>query len=317
MRAAPTLTATGDHWLGSFTAMACPCEVLIEPVQESTARTILEAVAACAWRIEASFSRYRAGNIVHAINTSEGRPVAVDEETANLLDFAAELTRLSAGRFDISSGVLRRVWTFDQGSRVPSEEEVAQVLPLVGWGKVEWRRPVLRLQPGMQIDFGGIGKEYAVDLAVSVADGVAPGLSCLVNFGGDMAVRNPRRDHPWRVGIEHAARPGLAARLIELQRGGVATSGDSRRFVMRDGKRYSHVLDARTGWPVPDAPQSVTVVADSCTQAGSLATLALLSGSEARAFLGEQNVQYWLQESASPAAPVLRGASVGCMIGGD
>jgi FAD:protein FMN transferase len=183
------------------------------------------------------------------------------------------------------------------------------LLALVGWSKVEWRRPILRLEPGMQVDFGGIGKEYAVDLAVGVAEQIAPGLSCLVNFGGDMAVRVPRRDQPWRVGIEHAARSGLATILIELQRGGVATSGDSRRFVVRDGKRYSHVLDARTGWPVDGAPHSVTVAADTCTQAGGLATLALLQGSGAGAFLNEQKVQHWLQECASPAPAARRAVS--------
>src|SRR5687767_11205171 len=161
MPGAPTLAAMGDHWQGRFVAMACPCEVLMAPTREAAARTIIDAVAACAWRIEEKFSRYRAGNVVDAINTSEGRPITVDEETANLLDFAAELTRISGGRFDITSGVLRRAWTFDQGSRVPSDAEIERLLALVGWSKAEWRRPVLRLQPGMQIDFGGIGKEYA------------------------------------------------------------------------------------------------------------------------------------------------------------
>jgi FAD:protein FMN transferase len=285
-----------DHWCGSFSAMACPCEVLIEGGVAEGARGIVQAVADCAWRIEDKFSRYRSGNIVHAINTSGGAEVTVDDETANLLDFAAKLTELSRGRFDITSGVLRRAWSFDGGSHVPAQAQIDELLSLVGWHKVEWHRPVVRLQPRMEIDFGGIGKEYAVDTAARVAEELAPGASVLVNLGGDIAVRNPRRDgQPWRVGIEAAEQGGVALRLIELRRGGLATSGDSRRFVLKDGKRYSHILDARNGWPVPDAPRSITVLADTCTQAGTLTTLAMLRGAEAREFLQSQSVCHWLQ----------------------
>jgi thiamine biosynthesis lipoprotein len=109
-------------------------------------------------------------------------------------------------------------------------------------------------------------------------------------------VRNVRRDgQPWRVGIEHAGRIGMSTRLVHLSHGGLATSGDSRRFVFRDGHRYSHILDARTGWPVRNAPRSITVAADTCTQAGTLTTLAMLQGEGAAPFLKSNGVQYWLQ----------------------
>jgi thiamine biosynthesis lipoprotein len=276
--------------------MACPCEVLMEAVPEALAQRILEAVAECAWRIEQKFSRYRNDSIVHRINQSDGCAIAVDDETANLLDFAATLTQLSEGRFDITSGVLRKAWTFDGGNSVPSQEQIATLLAFVGWQKVEWSRPILKLRPGMQLDFGGIGKEYAVDAAVSLAESIAPGLSCLVNFGGDVAARNARHDdQPWRVGIESSDRSGTATRVVQLLRGGLATSGDSRRFVFRDGHRYSHILDARTGWPVRKAPRSVTVAADTCTQAGTLTTLSMLQGEGAERLLKSSGMQYWLQ----------------------
>jgi thiamine biosynthesis lipoprotein len=152
------------------------------------------------------------------------------------------------------------------------------------------------MQPEMQIDFGGIGKEYAVDTAAERIEQEFGDVSCVVNFGGDVAVRHPRKDGAaWRVGIEAAATPGAALGLIALRQGGLATSGDSRRFVLAHGKRYSHILDARTGWPVPDAARSVTVAAGSCTQAGALSTLAILQGTQARRFLEDQGVQFWLQ----------------------
>jgi FAD:protein FMN transferase len=291
-----TLTRDADHWVGRFVAMASPCEVLIDDAPSSLAREVVDTVAAEAWRIERKFSRYRTDSAVHRINESAGSEIMVDDESANLLDFAATLTRLSEGAFDITSGVLRKAWTFDGGERVPSQAQIHALLESVGWHRIEWRRPVLKLRAGMQIDFGGVGKEYAVDAAAGLAEKIAPGLSCLINFGGDVALRNVRRDgRPWRVGIESSAQIGAAERVVQLSRGALATSGDSRRFVFRDGHRYSHILDARTGWPVPNAPHSITVAADTCTQAGTLTTLAMLQGDKAESMLRASGLQYWLQ----------------------
>jgi FAD:protein FMN transferase len=291
-----TLTWDAGHWTGRFVAMASPCEVLIEAVPQALARQIVERAAGCAWRIERKFSRYRTDSVVHEINSSDGRALVLDEETANLVEFATALTRLSEGRFDITSGVLRRVWTFDGSDRAPTPAQVEAILPFVGWHQALWRKPVLQLQPGMQIDFGGIGKEYAVDLAAGLIEDIAPGVSCLINFGGDIAVRHARRDgQPWRVGIEAPEHVGTATRIVQLQRGGLATSGDSRRFVLHEGRRYSHILDATTGWPIEKAPRSITVAADTCTQAGTLTTLAMLRGAGAERFLRASAARFWLQ----------------------
>lgn len=283
-----------DHWRGDFAAMASPCQVLSRAADRGAAQLQLEAAAAEAWRIEAKFSRYRDGNIVHRINSADGAAVEVDEETANLIDFAATLYELCERRFDITSGVLREVWTFDGSDRIPGADEVRRVLERVGWHKAVWRRPVLTLAPGMQIDLGGIGKEYAVDraAALAAAHSDAP---CLVNFGGDIAACGEAAlGTPWRVGIEAiGAGTGAAFKRIRLERGGLATSGDARRFLLKDGVRYSHLLNPVTGWPVPDAPRSVTVAADTCTQAGTLSTLAMLMGAGAESFLEEQAVRYW------------------------
>jgi FAD:protein FMN transferase len=285
-----------DHWVGRFVAMACPCEVLIDTHSPELARTLGRSIADIAWRIEQKFSRYRSDSVVHEINITAGQATAVDDETAQLLEFADTLTKLSQGRFDITSGVLRRAWTFDGSSCVPTQQQVDALLPLVGWHKVLWRRPYLTLQPGMQIDFGGIGKEYAVDSAVMLAASLAPEVSCLVNFGGDIAVRAPRdSDREWAVGVERHDQSGIAREIVKLRRGALATSGDSRRFVLKDGRRYSHILDARTGWPISDAPRSVTVAADTCTQAGALTTLSMLQGNRASEFLRNSGCKFWLQ----------------------
>ncbi|MDM7914739.1 MAG: FAD:protein FMN transferase [Candidatus Eisenbacteria bacterium] len=273
--------------------MASGCEVLVDPVPEPLARRLLEIAAREAWRIERKYSRYRPDSEVARIHRSRGAPVEVDDETAGLLDFAAACHAMSGGRFDVTSGVLRRAWRFDGSDRVPAASEVEALLPSIGWEKLAWRRPILFLPEGMEIDFGGIGKEYAVDRAFEEMR-VETGAAFLVNFGGDLRASGPRcGERPWVVGIEDPGAEECAVQRIELSGGALATSGDSRRFLEKDGVRYSHVLDPRTGWPVRDAPRSVTVAAPTCLEAGMLATMALLHGPAARAFLQEQGAHSW------------------------
>lgn len=284
----------GNGWAGRFMAMGSPCEVLLDTAGRDATQSVSDAVAAEAWRIEDKFSRYLDGNVIRRINTASGHPVEVDEETANLLDFAATLHELSAGRFDVTSGVLREAWQFDGSDRVPDAAAVAAVLERVGWDRASWRRPVLTLEPAMEIDLGGIGKEYAVDRCAGIVRDAGCGEG-LVNFGGDLAVTGPPRQRPaWKVGVEGET-PDAAEKLIDLRSGALATSGDARRFLLREGVRYGHILDPKTGWPVVDAPGSVTVAADTCTQAGMLSTLAMLQGGKAEQFLEEQAVTYWVR----------------------
>jgi thiamine biosynthesis lipoprotein len=286
------LVATEHGWAGRFQAMGSPCEVLTDAGDRHLANRLASLVAAEAWRIEDKFSRYLDGNVIHRINTSQGMSVNVDAETGNLLDFAASLFEMSDGRFDITSGVLRAVWTFDGSDRIAAQEDIEDVLERVGWQRVTWANSRLTLQPGMEIDLGGIGKEYAVDRCVSLARS-ATGLPCMVNFGGDLAVTGPpARRQAWKVGIEGPT-ANSAEKLIELRQGALATSGDVRRFLLHQGVRYGHILDPRTGWPVPDAPASVTVAADTCTQAGMMSTLAMLRGAGAEDFLAAQELLYW------------------------
>lgn len=273
--------------------MACPCEVLVETQDVTLAKRIAIVASAEAWRIERKFSRYLTDNIIHAINTAAGDVIEVDDETARLIDFAASLYEASDGLFDITSGVLRKVWHFDGSGRLPDAQAVRKLLPLIGWQRVRWRKPQLRLAPGMEIDLGGIGKEYAVDQAARLAGalGAAP---LLINFGGDIVATRPRTGGAaWKVGIECVA-ADLPTPVIELKSGGVATSGDARRYLLKDGVRYGHILNPRTGWPVPDAPRSVTVLDKSCTQAGALSTLAILQGKTAERFLQKHQVPHWI-----------------------
>lgn len=272
--------------------MGSPCEVLTGSSSESIARDLCELVAGEVWRIEAKFSRYLDGNIIHQINSADGTPVHLDAETVQLIEFTNTLHELSDGLFDITSGVLRQIWQFDGSDAVPSQEAIAKLLPKIGWERATWQDPSLQLQPGMEIDLGGIGKEYAVDRCVSLIR-QSSSTPCLVNLGGDLAVTGPPANRStWIVGVE-AFRGSDDEIVLELQQGAIATSGDSRRFLAKDGIRYSHVLNPKTGWSVDGAAASITVVADTCVQAGMLSTLAMLCGRGAEEFLDKQAERSW------------------------
>jgi thiamine biosynthesis lipoprotein len=273
--------------------MASPCVVLCETEDALFARRLAAFARAEAMRIERKFNLYRTDSVVQALHESRGQRVAVDEETARLIEFGASLWRLSEGRFDLTSGVLRHAWRFDEGHCDADPTRIPALMKRIGWQHVRWEPPFITLPDGMEIDFGGIGKEYAVDRVVdwAAAESEAP---VLVNFGGDLRCCGARpRGGAWKVGIESIEQFGQAARLVELQSGALATSGDARRSTVIEGVRYGHIFDARTGWPTPDTPRSITVAADTCSQAGSYSTLAMLSGAGAEAFLDAEGVRYW------------------------
>ncbi len=276
-----------------FDAMASACEVRLAGAAPKRLDAAARAAIAEVQRIEHKYSRFRADSIVSLINAAAGTDalLEVDEETAQLLGFAAQLFDLSAGLFDITSGVLRRAWDF-HAQRVPEPAAVSALLPLIGWPKVQWTGHTLSLpQPGMQIDFGGFGKEYAADRAHAVlaAHGLKHGY---VNLGGDIRVLGPQPDGtPRRIGIQHPREAGRLIASLEVSEGALATSGDYERFFEHGGRRYCHILDPRSGWPV-NAWQSISVFAPVCVAAGAMSTIAMLKRSAALDFLREQGAAF-------------------------
>ena len=282
-----------DFWKGTFMAMASPCDVLMEVEDESLAQEILNAVANEAWRIEDKFSRYKKDNIIYKVNHSKGNAVAIDDETSRLLDFANELFEISEGLFDVTSGVLRQLWKFDGGDKVPEKNQVKKILKKIGWKKVNRDNTSVTLAEGMEIDLGGIGKEYAVDRCVKIARQKTE-RSVLVNFGGDLAMTTARNDGMfWSVG-RLITGSDEAHGIFQLYGGAIATSGDANRYLLKDGVRYSHILNPLTGWSVIDAPHTVSVAAPTCIEAGMMSTLAMLQGGRAEEFLKLQEVDYWI-----------------------
>lgn len=280
-----------------FAAFGGPCSVLFDRPLRPAAEQAAGRVLAEARRIESRYSRFRPDSLLAMWHNAGGHPVRLDDESAALIDLADQAHRLSGGRFDLSCGVLGALWEFRQSGpmETPDPERVRELVARVGWNRVRWERPWLTLPEGMRLDLGGLAKEYAVDRCLGLAvSGCRSAL--LVNFGGDLAASGPRGDgSPWRIGIEDPlAIPGegAAAFTLELAGGAIATSGDARRFRLVEGRRMGHILDPFTGWPVIGAPRSVTVAAVSCTQAGLLATLAMLEGAGAERFLEREGVEF-------------------------
>lgn len=276
----------------SFRCMASDCHVLIGSHSQELALHLTDEITSEAHRIESKYSRYNNQSVVGLINNSKGSVTEVDSETGKLLDYAQVIYELSDGAFDITTGTLSKIWRFDGSNNVPTREAIKNVMDCVGWNKILWNFPLLTLPTGMAIDFGGIGKEYAVDSAFAIASRLT-NIPFLVNFGGDLRSSGvPVEMDSWTVGID--TNTPLGMNTIALRRGGLATSGDKNRFLLKQGVRYSHILDARTGWPVSEAPSSVTVAATTCVEAGMLATLASLKGPDAETFLKEQDVEFFV-----------------------
>lgn len=257
-----------------FRAMGCPCQIWLHG---DTAAGVARQAEAEILRLEAKYSRYRDDSVLSRINAAAGADwVEIDPETEQLLDYAAVAWEQSGGLFDITSGILRRAWDF-RSSRLPKPSEISALLPLIGWQLVERKAGQVRLpRAGMELDFGGFGKEYAVDAAraLCVRAGLYHGL---IDLGGDIAIIGPQPDgSPWRVGISDPLAPERAKLELQMVEGCLATSGNYQRYLVADGMRYCHLLVPGTGWPAQGAYAGVSVIAEQCLIAGTASTVALL-----------------------------------------
>jgi FAD:protein FMN transferase len=278
----------------AFRAMAGEHELQLCAGVAADARRAADAATADVARIEAKYSRYRDDSLTTRINRAAGgMSVPIDDETAALLRYADHCFALSGGKFDLTSGALRRVWDFRAASpRLPDAAALAAARALIGWHDVEWDDRAIRLpRAGMEIDFGDLGKEYAADRMATICRelGIASGL---VNLGGDVRAIGAQPDGaPWRIGLRDPRDPARAIVGVDVVDAAVATSGDYERFVVIDGVRYCHLLDPSTGMPVAHW-RSVSVVAPLAIVAGSLATIAMLMEARGEAFLAAQDVAY-------------------------
>ncbi|MBD9361083.1 FAD:protein FMN transferase [Methylomonas fluvii] len=272
--------------------MGTQCEIQLIAREHKQAKRIADIVTADVQRLEGLYSRYKPDSLLSSINqvAAKGGRITVDEETAGLLNYAATCYQQSDGLFDITSGILRQAWRFESG-QLPDEQLIKTLLKKVGWHKLRWQAPLLEFPlAGMELDFGGIVKEYAVDRAAVIAwnAGARHGF---INLGGDIKLIGPRPDGAaWHVGIHHPRQKQTLASTLALHSGAVASSGDYERCIIVNGQRYGHILNPKTGWPVRHLA-SVSVIGEFCVVAGSASTIAMLK---------EEQGPSWLEQLALP-----------------
>jgi thiamine biosynthesis lipoprotein len=235
-------------------------------------------------RIESLISSWDPNSQTSAINENAGiKPVKVDAELFNLIGRCIEISKLTDGAFDISYASMDRVWKFDGSMKeMPSEEEIEKSVSKVGYENIvlDYEKSTVFLKmPGMKIGFGGIGKGYAADKAKALLKErqVTGGI---INASGDMNAWGLQPDNSeWKVAITNPLNKNKAFALLPVNDAAVVTSGNYEKYVSFNGKRYTHIIDPRTGYPSTGII-SATVFAPSAELADALATSVFVMGPE-------------------------------------
>jgi thiamine biosynthesis lipoprotein len=269
----------------SFRAMATQCEVqYAAPGGDSQAAAFEGAATRWVLAFEEKFSRFKPASVVSRINAAAGVGwTDIDPETEGLLAMCDTLHFMTRGILDPTALPLIRLWDWKASPpTIPGQAAIAEAMRLVGWKKVQ-RAPgkVFLPDKGMALDFGGFGKEYAVDIVSLMAreHGI---VHSLVDFGHDIrAAGSPPGRPMWHVGLEDPKNLGSIWGSVGISGKSIASSGDYLRGFTLGGRRYGHILDTRTGWPVSNGCTQATVIADTCLQAGMLSTAAFIGGLDA------------------------------------
>ncbi len=288
--------------------MGTRCELRLYANSPETAAVAAHSVVADVERLEGLYSRYRDSSFLAQINrvAALGGSITVDPETSLLLGYAETCYHESGGLFDVTSGILRRAWDFKSGT-LPDPAHVKTLLAHTGWQKLRWQAPHLEFpEPGMELDFGGIVKEYAADRAATLCEeaGVSHGM---INLGGDIRIIGPHPDErPWQIGISNPAQPDRPVQVLEVATGALASSGDYQRCITLDGVRYSHLLNPFTGWPVRHLA-AVSVIADFCVIAGSASTIGMLMDATGKEWLQQLGLPHlWVDTMGGCGGPLVQ-----------
>lgn len=265
--------------------MAVPVKIVLYAPDEAAATTAARTAFGRIHDLNRVLSDYDPESELRKLEiaAAEGEPVSVGEDLFRVLARSQELARRSEGAFDVTVGPVVRVWRrARQRGGLPLDRRLAPARELVGYKLLRLdpeEKTVTFAKPGMRLDFGGIAKGYAVDEALAVLR--EHGISrALVDAGGDMALGDPPPGEPgWRVGVAPLDADGPPSRILVLENTAVATSGDLWQFVEIRGRRYSHIVDPRTGQALTQR-SSVTVVAPEGMTADGLASALSVLGPE-------------------------------------
>jgi thiamine biosynthesis lipoprotein len=274
--------ATGDHWVRVHrVAMACRFEVMLssdDAIDVDAARAALDE----ADEIEAMLTVFRdTSEVVELNRQAAAKPVVVSPGLFALLQRSADLHARTEGAFDVSATPLSRCWGFlKRDARVPSDDEIAQARARVGMEHVVLdaeRRAVSFARPGVELSFGAIGKGYALDRMADVLR-THGARRALLSAGRSSVLAIGGRGRGWPIDVRPRLASGAAGRLW-IRNGAVGTSGAGEQFIVVDGRRYGHVLDARTGRPA-EGVLAASVVTRDAAAADALSTAFLIGGVE-------------------------------------
>jgi thiamine biosynthesis lipoprotein len=275
----------GRHYLVKWArrAMACQFEVFLNAGQYERGAEAGLAALDLVDALEEQLSIFRETSEVRALNRCAGaEPVPVESGLFELLSMCAKLHRATSGAFDITAGPLSRVWGFThRAGRVPPPEELAQAMAAAGADGVRLdaiNGAISFDRPGMEVNFGAIGKGFALDRCGELL--ATRGVEDFLLHGGRSSVLahgDRGGDDAWTVGLQHPLRPGQTLARIRLRNAALGTSGASCQFFKHEGKRYGHILDPRTGWPASGVFSS-TAVAPTAALADALSTAFYILG---------------------------------------
>ena len=276
----------------AFPAMGTQNSILFRAPAPALADGFREAALRWLADFEARFSRFIPESLISRLNAAAGNGewFELDVGAQELFALCDWFHWKTSGVFDPTAGTLTALWDFRRPlATEPTAAEIDAARELVGWGQVERVPGRIRLpRAGMQLDFGGIGKEYAVDRIVELAQrlGVA---DILVDFGRDVrAAGSPPEGGDWRIGLEHPEQPDACWSSVGLHNTALCCSGDYRRFAVIGGRSFSHLVDPRTGCPARAGVRAAWAIAPTCTEAGILTTTACILGAAAAGQVFEQ-----------------------------
>jgi thiamine biosynthesis lipoprotein len=244
-------------------------------------------------RIERVLTTFKDDSETNLINRNAGiQPVRVSEEVFRLIERSKRISEITQGAFDISYGSIdKRLWNFDKTmTSLPDPKLARQMVRLINYRNIildEKEQTVFLKEEGMRIGFGGIGKGYAAEMAKAVMQnaGVTSGI---VNASGDLAAWGYQPDgKPWTIGIVHPDAADLPFSYMNITNMAVATSGNYEKYVMIDGRKYSHTINPRTGLPVRGI-KSVTIISPNAELCDALATPVTIMGVGAGIYLIDQ-----------------------------
>lgn len=261
----------------TFFAMGAPLDITLYGGIDGDTNDIVNGIT----ELENSISKNIAASFTSEINKNGS--AKVNSDYINYIDALIDISKATDGKFDIATGALTELWEIDRGNtEIPDSELIRQALNSVGFEKIKTENGTVSVPSGTVLDFGSAGKGMACDTAKEIIKNKSNIKAAVLASGGSIMLygNNPNRDS-WKVGIKHPrGNSSDVFAVLELQECFISTSGDYEKFFFKDGKRYCHIFDPETGYPVNSGYCSVTVIADSGMISDALSTACLILGRE-------------------------------------